>query len=94
MSVTKEDVLRCGKLARIKINDVEKVSAQLSGIFNWIDKLNEAYKKVTDTTLVENIEFRHLERPDQTPSNDQRNLVLQNAPHRAHDFFVVPKVKE
>lgn len=94
MSITKEEVLRLGKLARIKITDTEKTTLQLSGIFDWIDQLNMAYSKVANTEIIENMEHRHLERPDENPTSDQRNLILQNAPHRMHDFFVVPKVKE
>jgi len=94
MSITEKDVLRAGKLARIKIMDVEKVSHQLQGVFNWIDQLNEAHSQVENPELVTQTDNRHLERDDLNPTKDQRSLILQNAPHRVLDFFAVPKVKE
>ena len=94
MSITKEDVLRAGKLARIKIMDIEKVSKQMHGIFDWIDQLNKAHSQIKSTELVVQTQNRHLERADENPTPDQRNLILINAPHRVLDFFAVPKVKE
>ena len=96
MSITKADVLRAGKLARIRIPDsnLDKVAEQLTGVFNWIDQLNQAHSQIKNAALIVDISNRHLEHPDIDPTGDQRGLVLQNAPHRVHDFFAVPKVKE
>jgi aspartyl-tRNA(Asn)/glutamyl-tRNA(Gln) amidotransferase subunit C len=96
MSITQADVLRAGKLARIRIHNsnLEKVASQLTGVFNWIDQLNQAHSQIQNQALIVDTQYRHLEHPDTDPVKDQRNLVLQNAPHRVHDFFAVPKVKE
>ncbi|USO02138.1 MAG: aspartyl/glutamyl-tRNA amidotransferase subunit C [Alphaproteobacteria bacterium] len=94
MKFTKDELLRLERLARIKIKDEEKAQKQLGDIFSWIEKLNEAYKDADDASIIIDSEHKHLERKEQAPLQDQHELILSNAPKRAHRFFVVPKVKD
>jgi len=94
MQLTKEDVLRLGKLSRVKLENVDQMTDQLHQIFDWIEKLNQAYEQVSDISLVVDTKNKHLERKEENPSEDQHERMLTNAPKRAHRFFVVPKVKD
>jgi len=95
MQVDAATVRRIARLARIKITDDEAraLEKELSGILDWVEQLDEVdvgnvepMTRVTPMTL--------KQRDDRVTDGGIADEVLANAPQRADDFFVVPKVVE
>jgi aspartyl-tRNA(Asn)/glutamyl-tRNA(Gln) amidotransferase subunit C len=95
MAIDAATVRKVAKLARIAEPEekLEALSKELSGILNWIEQLNEV-----DTNGVEPMTTAvHAKLPmrdDVVTEGGDPERVLANAPRRAGDFFVVPKVVE
>ena len=93
MSVTVTDVKKIASLANLEFNetDINKYTYHLNAILEYVDKLNEI-----DTSGVE-ATYRPIEYPDVFRSDDVLeslpiDKVLQNAPEKTWQYFVVPKV--
>lgn len=105
MSLDKETVARIARLARLKVpeEDLAPLAGELSGIFAWIEQLNEVdtnnvdpMSSVSDVTLPM--------RADKVTDGGIAARVLANAPggavyidpsdKNAGGFFTVPKVLE
>lgn len=105
MSLDKDTVARVARLARLKVPEEELVplAAELSGIFAWIEQLNEVdtanvepLASVSDVTLPM--------RDDKVTDGGIAEKVLANAPggavyidptdRNSGGFFTVPKVVE
>lgn len=94
MTITIQGVERIAKLSRLRIEDSEKqaMQNQLSGILNWIDKLQEV--DVSTVSLNEIPQTLMHEREDIITAHNQVQEVLANAPQTAHNMYAVPKVVE
>lgn len=94
MTIKYDEVKRIAKLSRIKVDEAEikKIDSELNGIMDWIDQLKQANENIENVEIPGNSIHVRLEREDSNPINDQHKEVLQNAPAKAHNFFVVPKV--
>ena len=105
MSLDKDTVARIARLARLKVPEEElaPLALELSGIFAWIEQLNEVdtrdiepMSSVSDVTLPL--------RADKVTDGGIAGRVLANAPggavyieptdRNAGGFFTVPKVVE
>lgn len=95
MSVTKDDVRKVARLSRIAVPDarLEPLAAELSGILDWIEQLNEVdvdgvepMTSVVDTILPQ--------REDVVSDGNKAPDILANAPRSVDGFFVVPKSVE
>ena len=95
MSLTHEDIKKIARLSRIYLDPVEYdgVQQQLSGIFGWIDQLQSV-----DTAGIlpyqDMLDISTHEREDSVIEHDQADLILGNAPEKAHHMFAVNKVVE
>lgn len=95
MAIDAATVRKVAKLARIAEPEdrLEPLAKELSGILNWIEQLNEV-----DTTEVEPMTAAiHMPLPlreDVVTEGGDPDRVLANAPKRAGNFFVAPKVIE
>ena len=95
MSIDAATVRKVAKLARIREPEerLEALAQELNGIIAWIEQLNEV-----DTDGVEPMTSAvHAKLPmrdDVVTEGGSPEKVLSNAPKRAGDFFVVPKVVE
>jgi aspartyl-tRNA(Asn)/glutamyl-tRNA(Gln) amidotransferase subunit C len=95
MSIDAVTVKRVAKLARLAVPAVrlEPLAQELTAIMAWIEQLNEV-----DTDGVEPmascVAAKLPLREDVVADGGQPDKVLSNAPRRAGDFFVVPKVVE
>ena len=95
MEISKEQVERVAKLARLEVSEDEKTvfARQLSSILTYIDQLKEldtAGVEPTATVLPTDNVFREDEvRPSLT-----QEQALANAPEQADGFFRVPKIIE
>ena len=91
----KQTVLKVARLARLKITEdrAQELAGNLSGIFKWIEQLDEVDTKGVEpmTSVVKQKAFR---RPDAVTDGNRQAEILLNAPESAEGFFVVPKVVE
>ena len=95
MSVTKDDVKKVARLARIRVADeaLEPLSMELNGILDWIEQLNEVdVEGVEPMTSV--VDAKLPMRTDEVTDGNRQVEVLANAPRTEDGFFVVPKSVE
>jgi aspartyl-tRNA(Asn)/glutamyl-tRNA(Gln) amidotransferase subunit C len=95
MAIDAATVRKVARLARIAEPEekLEGLARELSGILNWIEQLSEV-----DTDGVEPmtsaVHVPMAMREDVVTEGGDPEVVLSNAPKRAGNFFVVPKVVE
>ena len=95
MEFDKKSLLKLGKLARISISDdkLNNLSKDLNSILEFVDQLKEIKTDQVDPTsnsLNQKLEVRD----DIVNNKNSTEDVLENAPEKEMDFFVVPKVIE
>lgn len=95
MALDLQTIRRIARLAKIRLHDseAERLCQELDGILAWVEMLEEvdvsAIAPMTGAITIA-LEMR----PDRVTDGGQAELVLGNAPERAGEFFVVPKVLE
>jgi len=95
MAIDVATVRKVARLARIAEPEgkLELLAKELNGILSWIEQLNEV-----DTVGVEPmtsaVAVALPMREDVVTDGGDPEKVLSNAPKRAGDFYVVPKVVE
>jgi aspartyl-tRNA(Asn)/glutamyl-tRNA(Gln) amidotransferase subunit C len=95
MAIDAATVRKVARLARIAEPEarIEPLARELSGIMDWIEQLAEV-----DIEGVEPMSSAVSQpaplRDDVVTEGGDPERVLANAPRRAGDFFVVPKVVE
>ncbi|MBU1727613.1 MAG: Asp-tRNA(Asn)/Glu-tRNA(Gln) amidotransferase subunit GatC [Candidatus Omnitrophica bacterium] len=95
MSISKETVDYVANLARIQLNEqeLERLSRQLQGILDFIDKLREI--DISDIAPTSHIlEIKNILRDDTPGESLPAEKALANAPSKNGRFFTVPKVIE
>ena len=95
MSLDEATVARIARLARIAVPEAElrPLAGELSHILEWIEQLNEVdTEDVPPMTSV--VAMRLAWREDQVTDGGRPEDILENAPERQGDYFVVPKVVE
>jgi aspartyl-tRNA(Asn)/glutamyl-tRNA(Gln) amidotransferase subunit C len=95
MAIDAATVRKVARLARIAEPEdrLEGLARELTGIMNWIEQLNEvATDEVEPMTSAVHVPLPM--RDDVVTEGGDPQKVLSNAPKRAGDFFVVPKVVE
>ena len=95
MEFDKKSLLKLGKLARISISDdkLNNLSKDLNSILEFVDQLKEIKTDQVDPTsnsLNQKLEVRD----DKVDNKNSTEDILENAPEKEMDFFVVPKVIE
>ena len=95
MEFDKKSLLKLGKLARISISDdkLNNLSKDLNSILEFVDQLKEIKTDQVDPTsnsLNQKLEVRD----DRVDTKNSAEDILENAPEKEMDFFVVPKVIE
>lgn len=94
-NVTKEDIKKISRLARIEIAEEnrENLAKQVGSIIGWVEKLNEVNTdNIEPLTSVHNAPLR-LNKDEITDGNIAED-VLKNAPNAKYGYFSVPKVIE
>ncbi len=93
MAVTKNDVEKIAKLAKLKFSDkeLEDFTPQMNDILGYMEKLNEL-----DTEKVEPlshpVEQTNVFREDKLKTSITTEEALKNAPSKDEHHFKVPKV--
>ena len=95
MSLDLATIRRIATLARIRVEDSElpRLQVELNGILGWIEQLNEVNVDGIEP-LAGAAQMALKMREDVVTDGGYPEQVLANAPERADDFFVVPKVVE
>ncbi len=95
MSLDLATIRRIATLARIRVEDSElpALQVELNGILGWIEQLNEVNVDGIEP-LTGGAQMALKMREDAVTDGGYPEKVLANAPERADDFFVVPKVVE
>jgi aspartyl-tRNA(Asn)/glutamyl-tRNA(Gln) amidotransferase subunit C len=95
MAIDAATVRKVARLARIAQPEdkLELLAKELSGIMAWIEQLAEVD---TDgvTPMTSAVHMPLPMRDDVVTEGGDAQKILANAPKRAGDFFVVPKVVE
>ena len=89
--IDRDQVLHVARLARLKLTDdeVERMSGELSGILDHIEKMNELdLEGVEPTTHV--IDLENVLRPDDPRPSLPHDTALEQAPDAAEGGFRVP----
>ena len=95
MTLTKQDVAKVARLARIKMDDdkLEALVPQLSNIIGFVEQLSEVdTDNVEPLASVVDINLRLRE--DEVTDGGYAKEILSNAPEELEGYFVVPKVVE
>lgn len=95
MKINKNTTLKIAKLSRIKIKDeeIEEFSIQLSSILDWVEQLNEV--DTENIKPLNNVSMNNLPlRKDIEKDTNSSKEILENSPDNVEDYFVVPKVIE
>ena len=93
MSLSKENITKIARLARVSVSEADKdyFMAQLNGILKWIEQLQEVN---TDGVpqLLSVSDMKLPWRADVVSDGGIQEKVLKNAPQSDYGCFVVPKV--
>ena len=95
MKIDKNTTLKIAKLSRIKIkeDEIDELSTQLSAIVSWVEQLNEV--NTDNIEPLSNVSMTKLPlRKDIENIKDNSKEVLSNAPDKLENYFAVPKVVE
>ena len=95
MSATEFDVRYAARLARIELTYAEeqKLSAQLSNILGYVEKLKELDVSQVEPTA-HAVPLANVTRPDEPRPGLTNDEALRNAPAHANGLFIVPKIVE
>lgn len=95
MSISEDEIDKLSELSRLKLSDSERdeLSGELGEILDFAEKIKEVDTEDVEPTYhaqpIENV----MRADEQRPSPDPEN-VLDHAPSRSEDYFVVPRVIE
>ena len=98
MTKNKIDLLaleKLSKLSRLKVNEssVKELIKDLNQIIGFIDQLNEV--NTENIEPLSSVTGHQLPlRKDQVTDGKISKIILENAPEKISDYFVVPKVVE
>ncbi len=94
-NVTKENIKKISRLARIEVSDVESeaLTSQLGKIIGWFEKLNEVNTDKVEPLVNVNEMTLDLKKDEVTDGNIAQD-VLKNAKDAKYGYFSVPKVIE
>lgn len=95
MKITLQEVEHVAKLGRLELTEQEKTSltAQLSNILTYVEKLNELDTKgVEPTSHV--LDISNVMREDVAHESLSQERALANAPEKAAGHYKVPKIIE
>jgi aspartyl-tRNA(Asn)/glutamyl-tRNA(Gln) amidotransferase subunit C len=95
MAISRDDVEHVAYLARLGLTDQEKhrFAEQLSHILEAMQVIDQLDTSAIPPTA-QVIPLRNVMREDEVGPSFDREAILQNAPRRQGDYFLVPPVLE
>ncbi len=96
MQITRDEVSRIARLARLHLADDEQeaFTRQLNQVLEHMDKLRELDTEAVQPTYHVLDTMRNITRPDEVHSGLTHEEALRNAPDPAAGGFRVPKIVE
>jgi aspartyl-tRNA(Asn)/glutamyl-tRNA(Gln) amidotransferase subunit C len=94
MAFSKQQLQKFAHLIRIEISDEKLEKMQISGVIEWLDKLQKIDTAGVDPMLTP-AEHALPMRDDLVDDGDCRDAILANAPDyagKSRGYFAVPKV--
>ncbi len=91
--ISKEEVLKVGKLARLEIapDELDPLAEHFNSILDYFSKLEGLDLSNVDPFTMEDAQTLRL-REDEVITNEIREDILNQSPSRQGDFIRVPKV--
>jgi aspartyl-tRNA(Asn)/glutamyl-tRNA(Gln) amidotransferase subunit C len=95
MQITKDTIAKIAHLSRLEVDEkqAESMSASLTDILNWVEKLNELDTEHVAPLFTMSEEVNVL-REDEIGEHLPHDRALKLAPKKDSDYFRVPKVLE
>jgi|TARA_B100001146_G_C15893724_1_gene311475 aspartyl-tRNA(Asn)/glutamyl-tRNA(Gln) amidotransferase subunit C len=95
MKFDRDSLLKLGKLARISIKEdkLDSLSSDLGSILKFVDQLKEINTENIDPTS-NSLNQNLILREDTSINQNTADEILENAPEKESNFYVVPKVIE
>lgn len=95
MKISKEEVEKVAKLARLEITEAEKAPfrEQLSSILSYVEQLKGFDTEGVEPTATV-LEQTNVFREDRVRPSLPAEQALANAPEQQENFFVVPRILE
>ena len=95
MKFDRDSLLRLGKLARISIKEdkLDSLSSDLGAILKFVDQLKEINTENIDPTS-NSLNQNLILREDTSINQNTADEILENAPEKESNFYVVPEVIE
>ena len=95
MNITTEEVRRIATLARLHLSEEEseQMAADMANIIDFADQLNELSTDGTEPSA-HAIPVQNVFREDELSGSFDREALLQNAPERDEECFLVPRTVE
>lgn len=93
MTFAPATLLYVAHLARLRLSEqeIERMAKDLSGIFKWIEQLNEV--DVTEVPPMVSVLKAELKmRPDVVTEGESNATIVENAPLSEDHFFVVRSI--
>lgn len=93
--ITKDTVKYVADLARLSFDDesMEKFTQDMEQIIGFADKLSKMDTEGVNPTA-HSVPVYNVFRKDEIVPSFPRNEILENAPEKDSEYFVVPKVVE
>lgn len=93
MKITREEVVRVARLARLNLDEasIDKFVGQIGQILDYMDTLNRVNTEGVEPTS-HAISLTNAFREDEHRPGLDRDLALANAPDREEGCFGVPKI--
>lgn len=95
MSVTKEDIKKISRLARIKVEEENcgALAEKINGIISWAEVLNEV--NTDNVEILTSVHSQTLSlRADEVSDGNIAEDILKNSKDAKYGYFAVPKVLE
>ena len=91
--LSKEEVLKIGKLARLDIapEELDALSEHFNSILDYFSKLEELDLSAVDPFTMEDAQPMRL-RDDEVVQDNSREAILDQSPSRDGDFIRVPRI--
>ena len=95
MQLTKENINKIARLARLRIEDTEvpAITERLGKILGWVEQLEEINTDNIEPMVAVNL-LQMPRRDDVVDDGNLQSAILQNAPEKEFVMFAVPKVVE
>lgn len=87
--ITKEELLKIARISHIQIHEqeIEPLMKQVESVLTYAQRVKEIAAEIEETSSKEVNVFRE----DVVVKTDSE-LILQQAPEREYNYFVVPKI--